>query len=246
MFQISRRFLDSLLPPQPSIGFPPPTSPAPPNPLQPPQKPLLLTLHCLFPNELLPALDLLDRRLVTQFIDERPRSSEVPALETAPVAEGERDAEQTRVAPNPPPPPRQDQKRGGSVYNVRSSHQSRSRFASKRSENTTAEGMSYEVRLQAWNCSCAAFAFAAFSGEWDGASESENNRAASDGEGGGDGEEVVGAGGWGGKTLGHGVPICKHLLACVLAERVEGLAAFVEEYFVSREEMAGLAAGWAG
>ncbi|EPS27422.1 hypothetical protein PDE_02365 [Penicillium oxalicum 114-2] len=29
-------------------------------------KPLLLTLHCLFPNDVLPALDILDRRLVQQ------------------------------------------------------------------------------------------------------------------------------------------------------------------------------------
>jgi len=106
--------------------------------------------------------------------------------------------------------------------------------------------MSYEVRLQAWNCSCAAFAFAAFSGEWDGTSEIEDRRIASDGEDGGDDEEVAGAGSWGGKSLGHSVPVCKHLLACVLAEKVEGLAAFVEEKLVSREEMAGLAAGWAG
>jgi len=246
MFQTCRQFLDSLLPPQPASNYSPPTSPAPSNPLQIPQKPLLLTLHCLFPNELLPALDLLDRRLVTRFIIERPRSSEVPVLETAPVAEGAGDAEQTRDAPSPPLPPRQDRIWEGSVYYVRSSRQARSRFASKRSENTTAEGMSYEVRLQAWNCSCAAFAFAAFSGEGDGASDIEDQRIANDGEGGGDDKEVARARGWGGKTLGDGVPVCKHLLACVLAERVEGLAAFVEEKLVSREEMAGLAAGWAG
>lgn len=106
--------------------------------------------------------------------------------------------------------------------------------------------MSYEVRLQAWNCSCAAFAFAAFSGEWDGIGEIEDERMAIEGEGEGDGEEAASGGGWGGKTLGHGVPICKHLLACVLAEDVEGLAAFIEEKLVSKEEMAGLAAGWAG
>lgn len=245
MFQTSRQFLDSLLPPQPASNYSPPTSPTPPNPLQPPQKPLLLTLHCLFPNELLPALDLLDRRLVTRLTIQRPHSSEVPALEIAPVAEGVGDAEQTRDAPTPPPPPRHDRSQECSVYYVRSSHQSRSRFASKRNENTTTEGMNYEVRLQAWNCSCAAFAFAAFSGEWDGATI-EDKRNASDGEGGGDDEEVVGAGGWGGKTLGRGIPVCKHLLACILAERVEELAAFVEEKLVSREEMAGMAAGWAG
>lgn len=106
--------------------------------------------------------------------------------------------------------------------------------------------MSYEVRLQAWNCSCAAFAFAAFTGEWQGITEIEKERIAMNSEGRIDGEEVPGGGGWGGHTLGHDVPICKHLLACILAERVEGLAAFIEEKLVSEEEMAGLAAGWAG
>lgn len=249
MLQTSRQFLDSLLLQQFPFSSPLPTSPTPPNPLQPQQKPLLLTLHCLFPNELLPALDLLDRRLVTRFIIEHSKSSEVPLIETAPVAEDVKDAEQTTGAPLQSPPPRRDRERCGSVYYVRSSHQSRSRFASKRSEKTTSEGMSYEVRLQAWNCSCAAFAFATFSGEWDGANGDEDEPVSSDDGGGGvegDDEEVVGAWRWGGMTLGDGVPVCKHLLACVLAERVEGLAASVEEKLVSREEMAGMAAGWAG
>jgi len=38
------------------------------------------------------------------------------------------------------------------------------------------------------------------------------------------------------------VPLCKHLLACVLVERWRG----VEERVVGREEMAGWAAGWGG
>lgn len=50
----------------------------------------------------------------------------------------------------------------------------------------------------------------------------------------------------GGVTVGEDVPVCKHLLACVLAERVEGLGAFVEERIVVREELAGWAAGWGG
>lgn len=40
------------------------------------------------------------------------------------------------------------------------------------------------------------------------------------------------------------VPCCKHLLACLLAERWEGvLGGFVKEKRVGREEMAGLGAG---
>lgn len=61
--------------------------------------------------------------------------------------------------------------------------------------------------------------------------------------GGGDGRDR-----WkiGGMTLGEDVPVCKHLLACVLAERVEGLEGFAEENIVGREELAGWAAGWGG
>ncbi|KAJ5506280.1 hypothetical protein LT330_004384 [Penicillium expansum] len=43
-------------------------------------KPLMLTLHCLFPNDFLPALDLLDRKLVRQLV----RSDQcATSLETA-------------------------------------------------------------------------------------------------------------------------------------------------------------------
>ena len=42
------------------------------------------------------------------------------------------------------------------------------------------------------------------------------------------------------------VPLCKHLLACLLAERWEVMGGFFEERKVGREEMAGWAAGWGG
>jgi len=40
--------------------------------------------------------------------------------------------------------------------------------------------------------------------------------------------------------------MCKHLLACVLVERVAAFGGFVEERRVSVEEVAGWAAGWGG
>ena len=132
-----------------------------------------------------------------------------------------------------------------SAYYVRSSHQSRLRFGSKRNESTFAEGISYEVRLQAWNCSCAAFAFAAFSGDCDDDHDSQREVAGRLDSGGND-EKIMGKWRMGGLTLDEGVPLCKHLLACVLAERIEGLGAFIENRVVSREEMAGWAAGWGG
>lgn len=50
---------------------------------------------------------------------------------------------------------------------------------------------------------------------------------------------------WGGLILGEEeVPLCKHLLACVLVERWDVASAMVEERGVGREEAAGWAAGW--
>lgn len=44
-----------------------------------------------------------------------------------------------------------------------------------------------------------------------------------------------------GRDGAGGVPCCKHLLACVLAERWDAvLGAYVEERLVTREESAGL------
>lgn len=50
--------------------------------LPPASRPLLLTLHVLFPSLLLPALDLLDRRLVTHIIVPGQQAGGQPATET--------------------------------------------------------------------------------------------------------------------------------------------------------------------
>jgi len=96
----------------------------------------LLTLHVLFPNELLPALDVLDRGLVIHML-----------LQTAPndkanSEDGERGVDQLSLSPT-------------QMYLVRSGQQA-SRL---RQANYTSQ---YEVRLTAWSCSCPAFAFSAF------------------------------------------------------------------------------------
>ena len=123
---------------------------------------------------------------------------------------------------------------------------------------------SYEVRTGAWNCTCAAFAFAAFNNagvtpryedcddEFEGLG---GNDAVADEED----EEMLdvpepkessewGKGWWwGGLMRGTGeIPICKHLLACVLVERWDIAKGMIEEREVGREEMAGWAAGWGG
>lgn len=109
----------------------------------------------------------------------------------------------------------------------------------------------YIVRLQAWSCTCAAFTFSSFPSSFPHDIGAENQDVDFVGEE-GDGEKErgwefgglsldgLGEGGAGG---GGGVPVCKHLLACVLVERWgDVLGAYVKERGVGREEMAGLGA----
>ncbi|KAL5373801.1 hypothetical protein DPSP01_012418 [Paraphaeosphaeria sporulosa] len=243
-------------------------------------KKLLLALHVAFPNELLPALDLLDRSLVTRFRTRRDIDDQAEAA--APQGlRGQIEGTDTEGAPGnsntdgsiidaptqrPPPPdglgpthpsdaemldapphsalpeniadgtPR-DAKQAtmeDTVYYVRTAQQRSSRFSTSFDTLT-----SYEVRPTAWNCSCPAFAFSAFPPAHP---EPPVPMYDSDDEIQVEGEVWS----FGGSGLGEGIPpVCKHLLACVLAERCAGLfGGYVEERAVSVEEAAGWAAGW--
>lgn len=141
-------------------------------------KPLVLTLHCLFPDELLLALDLLDRGLVRRLASEEATSTHKAGGETFFV---------TSSTASPP------------------GHQ---------------KGKSYEVRLQAWNCTCPTFSLLEF-----------RDTPPSDERG-----------------AGHQLspPVCKHLLACVLSMRCPGLFGRGDSRGVSAGELAGLCAGWGG
>lgn len=146
------------------------------------------------------------------------------------------------------------------VYYVRSSQQPRfHRFASATSRSYDAlsgSGMCYEVRLKAWNCSCPAFAFAGVACLGDGMvgglviDDGGGGGAGLEGFMGGNGDESGdrgGSRGFGGLIRGEGeVPVCKHLLACYLAEIWCGFGGCVEERVVGKEEMSGWAAGWGG
>ncbi|KAF2826094.1 hypothetical protein CC86DRAFT_370200 [Ophiobolus disseminans] len=220
----------------------------------------LLSLQVLFPNEFLPALDLLDRGLVTRFrighdakhdaaIAEE--STDADTLqpvqsETHSIDQDMLDTAETSTSIPAPQPLNTDQpipdahpqppSSTNTIFYVRSAQQRSSRFST--SYDTT---QSYEVRLLAWNCSCPAFAFAAFpSVQSEPPAPTVYQTDATIGQG-----EAVG---WifGGVSLGNAMPpVCKHLLACVLVERCGGLfGGFVEERKVSVEEAAGWAAGW--
>src|ERR1700760_2452987 len=112
---------------------------------------LLLTLHVLYPTQFLPALDILDRRLLTRLIP--PSSTQPPSAEP------------------PSPPSRRTHHQG--IYLVRSAAATSTSTqpphdASAATTSTTSRfhdvlaPQVYEVRLRAGNCSCPAFVFAAF------------------------------------------------------------------------------------
>ncbi|KAF7190301.1 hypothetical protein HII31_08632 [Pseudocercospora fuligena] len=182
----SRRMVTALINSIPNIG----TTDQSSNPLRdPPQESrnIFVTLYAIFEKELLPALDLLDRNLVTRL-----KTSETCKL-----------------------------------YLVRSAQPQTSR-------NPQYEHINYyEVRLNAWSCSCPAFTFSAFPATSDDIAPQPERLATMN-------EEWA----FGGLTLGSDMPVCKHLLACVLVEHCQMFSHFVEEKQIAIEEMAGWAAGW--
>ncbi|KAJ9152282.1 hypothetical protein NKR19_g4559 [Coniochaeta hoffmannii] len=250
-------------------------------------RPLLTTLHVLFPTLLLPALDLLDRRLVTRLrlvpkpsdeeryespdedeqddeqLDGREEEDEVGVFVPEPAPEQSQRARsksrRSRHRSQPAPPEGDDDGEGkgaeepiSHIFTVKSSQSTHPR----RRKDVVLGGVAddpgqkmYIVRLGAWNCTCAAFAFAAFPGSGSHALYGADQRGETpadehgmgDGDGGGDWE-------FGGMSLdgtgeGGGVPCCKHLLACLLAERwTAGLGGYIEERRVGRNEMAGIVA----
>jgi hypothetical protein len=181
---------------------------------------------------LLQALDLLDRGLVTRVILQDLTENET----------GERE-EVERVMPpqahvhlaSEMETSGEAKRKPNTVYLVRSSQPQKSRFST--STSASAPGTIYTVRLEAWNCSCAAFAFSAFPG-----GNSSGSSWTMDDESEGEDEREDGEREWefGGLCSDESVPTCKHLVACLLGERWEGvLGGYVKERVVGREEMAG-------
>ena len=187
---------------------------------------LFITLHCLFPAELLPALDLLDRRLVTALT--RLCNPAAAATNAQPAVYYVRSA------------------RGGRRESERERHR-----AGERQRDRERESESYEVRLTAWNCSCPAFTLSAFTRAFEGVSAGEEAAREEGLEMGREKGKLGSDNGWSFGGLGLGSdeglsPVCKHLLACVLAEQCPLLQGCVERRVVGKEELAGWAAGWGG
>ena len=196
---------------------------------------ILLTLHVLFPNLLLPALDLLDRGLVTRA---RLRATSHPDVSDASAAAASTIKQEEAFSGREEAPSKQ----GGpsaEVFVVRSLASTTTRRT--RDSVSASSPKSYLVRLRAWNCSCAGFAFDSFSPRH---IAPVTRRGASL-----PAERTLDPG-FGGLSLDGGaagteeVPCCKHLLACLLfSEWGSVLDKYVEERNVTKDELAGIVAG---
>ena len=236
-------------------------------------KSLFLTLHFLFPHELLPALDLLDRRLVTRLIPTS-NTTEVPdngmSLTTNSAETNVFYVQSASAAASTSEATLTSHTSGISTRGEASG-----RFRNALSGQGATQTF-YEVRLDSWNCSCAAFAFSVFSTLLNEDEEAPQRHRVG-------GEGALGAGGdregkdtregdevereqyeggartyeknswrFGGTLtrdeMGVGVPVCKHILAAAMARAAPGL--FKEGLHVNvrrnvgRDEMAGWGGGW--
>ncbi|CAI9631176.1 unnamed protein product [Alternaria burnsii] len=148
----------------------------------------LLSFQVIFPTEFVPALDLLDRRLVTRFhIRNEEQMAELKTVVDAGEQQQDVQMMQDTTAESEAPPQQQQQQQqhrenthtcttpattkeagptdkdevddsNNTIYYVRSAQQQRSSRFATSYDTTTY----YQVRLRAWNCSCPAFAFSAF------------------------------------------------------------------------------------
>ncbi|EYE99565.1 uncharacterized protein EURHEDRAFT_511783 [Aspergillus ruber CBS 135680] len=215
-------------------------------------RPLMLALHCLFPNELLLALDILDRGLVRRLVrGNQEKSCDLEVDTPFPFSSFPHglSSSQAPFMVNSGKEPVED------VFLVISASSSASIFTSTATRHEGVKG--YEVRLSAWNCTCPTFILSAFRGE---ASSNENyhHDQSDDDYTYGNSASVAGQGctrtyRFGG-TLTHGPtklspPSCKHLMACFILARCPnlfGIGEGAESYRVSAKELAGWCGGWGG
>ncbi|KAH7134809.1 hypothetical protein B0J13DRAFT_91312 [Dactylonectria estremocensis] len=203
------------------------SSPAHSSPLQvlaQSQRPLLLTLHVLFPNLLLQALDLLDRGLVARLRRAGGGTPGGDAETGGDAAPGPRSRDKHSAAAGA----------GDDVFVVRSL----ATTLTRRGRDAALSAQRYIVHLNVWNCTCASFTFDAFPSQPSHASEDDTVPEP---------PVLWSFGGMSldglGESVGH-VPCCKHLLACLLVERWPGmLGQYIEDRTPSRDEMAGIFAG---
>lgn len=214
-------------------------------------KPLMLTLHCLFPNELLLALDILDRGLVRRLVKGNQEVCDLGINTHFPSSSFAHGLSSSQVPPveNSGKEPIED------VFLIISASSSVSNLTSTTTRQEGVRG--YEVRPSAWNCTCPTFILSAFGGEAD--SEESHHHDQSDDDYMYRNFASVAEQGcirtyrFGG-TLTRGPtrlspPSCKHLLACFLLVRCPSLFGSgegAEPHRVSAKELAGWCADWGG
>jgi SWIM zinc finger len=265
-------------------------------------KSLLVTLHFLFPHEMIPALDLLDRGLVCRMVimsslhsaegSESGTGSAAAAVAPGGGIDSATDTHTGASSEDDDDRPGADSYKGGTipkylrkevdkgeieifyVQSASSLQSSTTIHRHSRHQNTTHRSTTYEVRLEAWNCTCPAFAFSTFGGrsftpldnhdaeeqhlgmqhldEHSTDYETEETVVEDQAETAGvdDGGNVAAQWTFGGtltlpsSNLASPVPVCKHILAAVLGKHVPG-------FFGSGSVQASTvsreeAAGWAG
>lgn len=155
-------------------------------------KPLLLTLHCLFPNDLLPALDILDRRLVQRIVvrGDKTNANAVPSASASTQEDHQtvsspgdnqgiqHDKLNTRInqttLDDTTPENTLNEDLFGSVFLVTSASSAPAYPAPSSTTSTSTSTYTtttttpqqppkvYEVRLNAWNCTCPTFTLSTF------------------------------------------------------------------------------------
>ncbi|KAL6906566.1 hypothetical protein GGI43DRAFT_232800 [Trichoderma evansii] len=196
----------------------------------------LLTLHVIFPSLLLPALDLLDRGLVTRLVVVSSSQTATSHTSHAP-----QDSEAKPV---------QGQHTGRDIASqqgtsfikdqiwIYSVHSAASTASRGKWRHIAQASKSYAVHLDAWSCNCGAFALDAYS-NYDVTSSIEQLQ-----------ESGISSGAFGSLGLDarlglqEDFPCCKHLLACLLAEKWRGTPrGYVEDRYITKEELAVIIGG---
>ncbi|KAG5926366.1 hypothetical protein E4U42_003373 [Claviceps africana] len=197
---------------------------------------LLLTLHVLFPSLVLPALELVDNQLVTKLqVRDQDACRDPGPIKTGDdgggkeclLSPGKNNGLHVVSGPQAPP----------SAYAVQSSASSRSLG---RQLHADALSKVHIVHLAAWNCSCNDFHRNKFFRQVldDGWSTRASN-ACSPGSNGNPGASLLPCASVDEKN----VPCCKHLLACLIVERLTGSQAKSTGRVFSKSEIATLIAG---
>ena len=194
---------------------------------------VLLLLHFLFPHELLPALDLLDRKLVVRLVCSPSDDAESSEFSR----QGKKSSD--TVSSNLQQP---FYVQSASAVTQKPSKSSKYRRAHSRFE------VHYEVRLDSWNCTCPAFVYSTLvhmpSYDAHSTPSSDSSQAATSCP-----TEIQDWEMGGSLTSGScsGIPMCKHILATSIGNAAPSLIPdCVRTSTVDQSTVAGWAAGWEG